>query len=81
MERQGSGIKKIIENYEVEVNYREDLKPEFFSDSSQFSVILKNLNYGKTIENLVFISKNQTIKAENPLLSPKIRLLKQPSIK
>ena len=34
MERQGSGIKKIIENYEVEVNYSEDLKPEFFSDSS-----------------------------------------------
>ena len=71
MERQGSGIKKIIENYEVEVNYREDLKPEFFSDSSQFSVILKNLNYGKTIENLVFISKNQTIKAENPAIESK----------
>ncbi len=34
MERQGSGIKKIIENYELEVNYSEDLKPEFFSDSS-----------------------------------------------
>ena len=29
MERQGSGIKKIIENYELEVNYSEDLKPEF----------------------------------------------------
>ena len=57
MERQGSGIKKIIENYELEVNYSEDLKPEFFSDSSQFSVILKNLNYGKSIENLVIDSK------------------------
>ena len=61
MERQGSGIKKIIENYELEVNYSEDLKPEFFSDSSQFSVILKNLNYGKSIENLVIDSKNQAI--------------------
>ena len=50
MERQGSGIKKIIENYELEVNYSEDLKQEFFSDSSQFSVILKNLNYGKSLE-------------------------------
>ena len=68
MERQGSGIKKIIENYEVEVNYREDLKPEFFSDSSQFSVILKNLNYGKSIENLVIGSKNQAIKTENPAI-------------
>ena len=65
MERQGSGIKKIIENYKVEVNYNEDLKPEFFSDSSQFSVILKNLNYGKSIENLVIDSKNQAIKTEN----------------
>ena len=50
MERQGSGIKKIIENYESEVNYSEDLRPEFSSDSSQFSVILKNLNYGKSLE-------------------------------
>ena len=68
MERQGSGIKKIIENYELEVNYSEDLKPEFFSDSSQFSVILKNLNYGKSIENLVIGSKNQAIKTENPAI-------------
>ena len=65
MERQGSGIKKIIENYETEMNYSEDRKPEFFSDSSQFSVILKNLNYGKSIENLVIDSKNQAIKTEN----------------
>ena len=68
MERQGSGIKKIIENYELEVNYSEDLKPEFFSDSSQFSVILKNLNYVKSIEELVFDSKNRAIEAENPAI-------------
>ena len=47
------------------MNYSEDRKPEFFSDSSQFSVILKNLNYGKSIENLVIDSKNQAIKTEN----------------
>ena len=68
MERRGSGIKKIIENYELEANYSEDLKPEFFSDSSQFSVILKNLNYGKSIENLVVDSKNRAIKTENPAI-------------
>ena len=68
MERQGSGIKKIIENYEVEVNYSEDLKPEFYSDSSQFTVILKNLNYGKSIEDLVIDSKNPAIEAENPAI-------------
>ena len=61
MERQGSGIKKIIENYELEVNYSEDLKPEFYSDSSQFSAILKNLNYGKSLEEVASESKNVTI--------------------
>ena len=72
MERQGSGIKKIIENYELEVNYSEDLKPEFYSDSSQFSVILKNLNYGKSIEALVIDSKNQAIEDENPAIEDAI---------
>ena len=61
MERQGSGIKKIIENYELEVNYSEDLKPEFFSDFSQFSVILKNLNYGKSLEEVAIESKKVAI--------------------
>ena len=68
MERQGSGIKKIIENYETEPNYSTELKPEFFSDTSQFSVVLKNLNYGKSIESLVIASKNQAIGAENPTI-------------
>ena len=66
MERQGSGIKKSIENYELEVNYSEDLKPDFFSDSSQFSVILKNLNYGKSLEeaiNRLKVNKNTKAKA------------------
>ena len=61
MERQGSGIKKIIENYELEVNYSEDLKPEFYSDSSQFSVILKNLNYGKSLEEVAIASEKDAI--------------------
>ena len=66
MERQGSGIKKSIENYELEVNYSEDLKLEFFSDFSQFSVILKNLNYGKSLEeaiNRLKVNKNTKAKA------------------
>ena len=36
-------------------------KPEFFSDSSQFSVILKNLNYGKSLEEVAIASQNVTI--------------------
>ena len=41
MARQGSGIKKIIENYETEPNYSVELKPEFFSDTSQFPLFLR----------------------------------------
>ena len=59
MERQGSGIKKIIENHELEVNYSEDLKPEFYSDFSLFSVILKNLNYGKSLEEVAIASEKK----------------------
>ena len=72
MERQGSGIKKIIEGYETEPNYSSDLKPEFFSDSSQFSVILKNLNYGKSIEKLVIDSKNQAMESEKSAIETAI---------
>ena len=45
MERRGSGLRKIIEAYEVEENYKEELKPEFKSTESSFTTILKNLNY------------------------------------
>ena len=75
MERQGSGIKKIIENYEVEVNYNEDLKPEFFSDSSQFSVILKNLNYGKSLEEVAIALKKVAIESKNVTIKEAINRL------
>lgn len=45
MERRGSGLRKIIEAYEGEENYKEELKPEFKSTESSFTTILKNLNY------------------------------------
>ncbi len=44
-ERRGSGLRKIIEAYEAEDNYKEELKPEFKSTESSFTTILKNLNY------------------------------------
>ena len=75
MERQGSGIKKIIENYELEVNYSEDLKPEFFSDSSQFSVILKNLNYGKSLEEVAIASEKVAIEPQNVTIEEAINRL------
>ncbi|HGD5916022.1 TPA: ATP-binding protein [Streptococcus agalactiae] len=45
MERRGSGLRKIIEAYEAEENYKKELKPEFKSTESSFTTILKNLNY------------------------------------
>ena len=45
MERRGSGLRKIIEAYESEENYKEELKPEFRSTDSSFTTVLKNLNH------------------------------------
>ena len=45
MERRGSGLRKIIEAYKFEENYKEELKPEFRSTESSFFTVLKNLNY------------------------------------
>ena len=44
-ERRASGLRKIIESYKKEENYKEELKPEFISTESSFTTILKNLNY------------------------------------
>ncbi len=53
MERQGSGLGKIIEWYKAHANYTPDKKPGFYSTSSMFIATLPNLNYGKSVENLV----------------------------
>jgi predicted HTH transcriptional regulator len=45
MERRGSGLKKIVEAYEFEEKYNENLMPEFRSTESAFFTVLKNLNY------------------------------------
>lgn len=50
MERQGSGFKKITENYRAAHNFRTDLEPKFYSDVTSFQVTLYNLNYGKTTD-------------------------------
>ena len=47
MERQGSGLNKIVEDYELAANYTQDLKPVFTSTRSAFFVKLWNLNYNK----------------------------------
>ena len=45
MERRGSGLRKIVSETEKLPGYTEKLRPEFFSTSSDFRVILKNVNY------------------------------------
>lgn len=45
MERRGSGLKKILDSYVAQINYRNELEPEFKSSDSSFYIILKNLNY------------------------------------
>lgn len=50
MERRGSGFKKIKGDYRRAVNYRPELEPVFYSDTSSFWVTLYNLNYNVAIE-------------------------------
>lgn len=45
MERRGSGIKKIIKEYQAQYRYSDEMKPEFTSEHGGFFLTLKNLNY------------------------------------
>lgn len=45
MERRGSGIKKIIKEYNAQYKYSDDMKPDFVSEHGSFLLTLKNLNY------------------------------------
>ncbi|QKT05505.1 ATP-binding protein [Mycoplasma sp. OR1901] len=67
MERSGSGLRKIIDNYKIHENYSEQFMPVFKSTNSSFYIILKNLNYNnKLIKNDFKESKN--ISKENDIL-------------
>ena len=45
MDRRGSGFKKIVEYYQFQQNYKEELRPIFYSNNNDFYIVLKNLNY------------------------------------
>ncbi len=56
MDRRGSGFKKILDSYEFQEHYTEEMKPEFKSGNSDFWLIFKNLNYGaKDIEDALAV--------------------------
>ena len=52
IDRESSGLEKIINGYEVQINYKENKKPTFRSDQYQFTVIMSNINYNVPQESL-----------------------------
>lgn len=76
MERRGSGFKKNMQTCEVELNYTEDKKLIFYSNATEFRVILKKLNFTDEVLNEVLNSGRtemeiKVIKAT--LFSPRIK--------
>ncbi|PIE77074.1 MAG: AAA family ATPase [Clostridiales bacterium] len=61
MERRGSGLRKIVEAYQNEENYTEDMKPKFLSTHSNFRVVMYNLNYKK----VMIEAENKNVGKEN----------------
>ncbi len=47
MDRRGSGFKKILGDYKIQLKYSENKVPKFYSDNNSFLLVLKNLNYKK----------------------------------
>ena len=68
MERKGSGFGKIIDAYEFQVNYKEDKKPAFHSDRSNFFVIMPNLNFGTQDGTQDGTQGNKRVKLEDQLI-------------
>ena len=67
MERRGSGLKKIRDDFKNSFNYTEEKAVEFFSDFNEFRVIMKNLNYSYIEKKKVkkSVSKTETKKRKN----------------
>ena len=61
MERRGSGFKKIKDDYHKAVNFRPELEPRFYSDTTSFWVTLYNLNYEVPIEKVTIDAKKVSI--------------------
>ena len=64
MERRGSGFKKILADYEGQVEFDETKMPVFEADNDDFTLTLYNLNYAtqvneNVIENVIEISEEK----------------------
>lgn len=47
MEKRGSGLRKICRESAILPNYKEEMKPSFHSEGTQFSTTFRNVNYEK----------------------------------
>lgn len=74
MERNGSGIGKIIDSCEFAVNYTDEKAPIFYSDRSQFRVTLPNLNYAQDSAESGDVS--QSLDSKIPKLEKKLWKIK-----
>ena len=66
MERRGSGFRKIKDDYRRAVNYRPELEPKFYSDTTSFWVILYNLKYHVAIDRIG--TKKQSLENEKTVV-------------
>ena len=74
--RRENGFKKIMQAYEVELNYTEEKKPVFYSNATEFRVILKNLNFTNEVLDKVLNSGRAEVEIKvikEILQSPAIR--------
>ena len=63
MDCRGSGFKKILDSYEFQEHYTEEMKPEFKSSKSEFWLTFKNLSYEvKDTENTLITETSDTEK-------------------
>ena len=60
MERRGSGFKKILADYEGQVEFDESKMPVFDADNDDFTLTLYNLNYGSSYA--AQANENQTLR-------------------
>ncbi len=76
MERKGSGFEKIINGYEFQVNFNETKMPKFYSDRSQFRIIMPNLNYGFEAEHVRLVDlTNQTNRTKSELTEVQTQII------
>lgn len=73
MDRRGSGLKKIVEEYSKQPYYQEDIKPTFYSDESSFNLTMKNMNYKKDL--MTHVADARILKKEKYITDNIINLM------